>query len=515
MSTILRTSRSPAIPSLLWRTAEAVVPRFTVVVVLVDVIAMAAAMGFGLLLPAGAIGFTSDETIHLIPPPGIGTEALALILMWVAMAGIAGAYSTRRAAALRRQCSRLAVATGLLVGTLSLLALLLQLPTTTSVLLVTPALGLLFLLLGRVASTGVLRRLRSRGHLLHHAVTLSPDMLTEELLTRLHRHPEVGVELVGSVPAATERGSGARVATPRDAGATGVEDATGRAGARMPDVTHIVHTMESLGADTLVVPAGAPGLDASGLRSIRWELDARNFRMLLVPPLTGVGTERLSLQSGDDLAVLTVRPATYSGPRYVAKRAFDLVASSLGILLLTPLWLVLAALVRLGDGGPVFFVQQRVGSNGTTFPMFKFRTMVPDAEAVLSQLQRDAGRDAGNTVMFKMRHDPRITRAGGFLRRFSLDELPQLFNVWLGHMSLVGPRPCLPGEAALYEEMVNRRFMVRPGITGLWQTSGRSDLSWEDTVRLDLFYVENWTIRRDLLILLRTFKAVTSADGAY
>ncbi|TWS21044.1 sugar transferase, partial [Tsukamurella conjunctivitidis] len=142
-------------------------------------------------------------------------------------------------------------------------------------------------------------------------------------------------------------------------------------------------------------------------------------------------------------------------------------------------------------------------------------TMVPDAEAALALLEASKQQDAGNTVLFKMRDDPRITRPGHFLRRFSLDELPQLLNVLFGHMSLVGPRPPLPREVATYEEMVNRRFMVKPGITGLWQTSGRSNLSWEDSVRLDLYYVENWTMKRDMDILMRTARAVLSKDGAY
>lgn len=179
------------------------------------------------------------------------------------------------------------------------------------------------------------------------------------------------------------------------------------------------------------------------------------------------------------------------------------------------MWLLIAAVVKFGDGGAVIFRQNRVGLDGREFPMFKFRTMVPDAEAVLTALQAAERADAGNTVMFKMRQDPRVTRVGRLLRRFSLDELPQLFNVWLGHMSLVGPRPPLPREVAEYEEMVNRKFLIRPGITGLWQTSGRSNLSWEESVRLDLFYVENWTLRRDVLILLRTARAVMSRDGAF
>lgn len=515
MSTILRTSRTPAIPSLLWKSLEPTTPRFTVFLLLTDLLAMAAAAGLGVLVPAGAIGVTSDDSLRLVPPPGIGTEALALIVLWLTMAALAGAYSTRGAATLRRQYTRLLVATGLMVGGLSLLALLLQLPTTTSVLLVTPALGLVLLLVGRSLSWHLLRRLRSRGLCLRRAVALSADPAEQRLLSRLHRHPEVGVEVVGTLSDDSRGADSEHLAAAGAAAVREPERVERGSDTRGPVPEDIVRTMLSLGADTLVVPASTPGLDGDRLRGIRWELDAHNFHMLLLPPLAGLGEERISFEVADDLPVLRVRPATYTGLRFTLKRSLDVVASGIGILLLTPLWLVLAALVRLGDGGPVFFVQDRVGTNGVTFPMLKFRTMVPDAENALETLDRDSGRDAGNDVMFKMRHDPRITRVGHVLRRFSLDELPQLFNVWLGHMSLVGPRPCLPREAALYADVVHRRFLVRPGITGLWQTSGRSDLSWEDTVRLDLYYVENWTLRRDLVILARTVRAVLSSEGAY
>lgn len=512
MSTIVRTTRTPAIPSLLWKALEPATPRIAVLLV-ADITAMAAATGLGFLFPFGAIGFTSDETLRLVPPPGVGTQALALILVWISIVALAGAYTSRRTPALGAQCARLVVATALLVGTLSLLTLLLQWPMSISALLVTPTLGVFFLLLGRSLATVVLRRMRSHGVGLRRAVSLFPEAAPQDLLARLHRHPEVGVELIGAVP---EQAPGIPTA---DLGPTTATDTTTRIGTPganrtvNPEPEHIIRTMVSLGADTLVVPAGAPGLDADHLRAIRWELDSHDFQLLVLPPLSGVGDERISLEVGEDLALLKIRPARYRGSRYALKRAFDVAASSVGILLLAPLWLLVAAVVRLGDGGPALFVQQRVGTNGVTFPMFKFRTMVPDAEGVLAHLERT--RDAGNDVMFKMRHDPRVTPAGRILRRFSIDELPQLFNVWLGHMSLVGPRPCLPREAALYEDVVHRRFLVRPGITGLWQTSGRSNLSWEETVRLDLYYVENWTMRRDLMILARTARAVASTEGAY
>ncbi|SQC29681.1 Putative colanic biosynthesis UDP-glucose lipid carrier transferase [Rothia kristinae] len=174
---------------------------------------------------------------------------------------------------------------------------------------------------------------------------------------------------------------------------------------------------------------------------------------------------------------------------------------------------MLALLVKADSpGGPVLFRQERVGYQGEPFRMLKFRSMVPNAEQLKAQLME---RNEGNGVLFKMADDPRITRVGRFMRRYSLDELPQLFNVLRGDMSLVGPRPPLREEVEHYEQDVHRRLLVKPGITGLWQVSGRSDLSWEESTRLDLYYVENWSVLSDLLILLKTVRAVVAKDGAY
>ncbi|EJF47914.1 bacterial sugar transferase [Schaalia georgiae F0490] len=199
------------------------------------------------------------------------------------------------------------------------------------------------------------------------------------------------------------------------------------------------------------------------------------------------------------------------------KRVIDIVLAAVGVAVLTPLWLVVALLIRISDHGPAFFKQTRVGKNGQPFTMYKFRTMRVDAEQVKASLEAanraDAG--AGNSVMFKMRDDPRVTRVGRVLRKTSIDELPQLFNVIKGDMSLVGPRPPLPSEVATYEPHVMGKFAVRPGITGLWQISGRSNLSWEETVQLDLDYAATRTLGLDTWILLQTVPALLRQEGAY
>ena len=202
----------------------------------------------------------------------------------------------------------------------------------------------------------------------------------------------------------------------------------------------------------------------------------------------------------------------FEGSRRFTKRTFDLVLSSIALVALSPVFLTVALLVRFSSKGPVFFRQERVGLNGKPFKMIKFRSLVVAAEDQLAQLQEEP---EGAGLLFKMKNDPRVTKVGALLRKHSLDELPQFANVWLGEMSLVGPRPPLPSEVEQYEEWTHRRLLAPPGITGLWQVSGRSNLSWEDSVRLDLYYVENWSLTSDILILLRTIKTVLKPEGAY
>jgi exopolysaccharide biosynthesis polyprenyl glycosylphosphotransferase len=194
------------------------------------------------------------------------------------------------------------------------------------------------------------------------------------------------------------------------------------------------------------------------------------------------------------------------------KGAVDRCIAALAIVLLAPVLAAIAMAVRLTSDGPALYRQERVGANGRTFTMLKFRSMVVDADRRLADLQ---GENISDGLLFKLRNDPRVTPVGRWLRRLSLDELPQLFNVIGGSMSLVGPRPPLPAEVARYEGSVSRRLLVKPGLTGLWQISGRSDLPWEEAVRLDLRYVENWSLTLDALILCRTTSAVLFSRGAY
>ncbi len=265
-------------------------------------------------------------------------------------------------------------------------------------------------------------------------------------------------------------------------------------------------------ADLIVFTEGAFPSSAD-FRRIAWDLEGHQVQMAVVPSLSDISSGRMTMRPIGGLPLVHVeQPRSLAASRWL-KRSFDVVGASVLLVIGLPIMLAVAISIKLEDRGPVVFRQTRVGRDGQFFECLKFRSMVVDAEAKLagiSHLNANAG-----SVLFKAKNDPRITRVGGIIRRLSLDELPQLINVVNGEMSLVGPRPALPAEVRRYETDVQRRLHVRPGLTGLWQVSGRSDLSWEDTVRLDLYYVDNWSIVQDLTILGRTLHAVVRSRGAY
>jgi exopolysaccharide biosynthesis polyprenyl glycosylphosphotransferase len=265
----------------------------------------------------------------------------------------------------------------------------------------------------------------------------------------------------------------------------------------------------------VVAVSSDPDLSGNGLRRLAWSLEEREVDLVVAPGLFEVAGPRLSIRPTAGMPLLHVERPAMSGARRVCKRAVDIVVSAAVLLLTLPLTLAIAVAVRWDSPGPVIFRQTRVGAKGSTFSMLKFRTMCADAEQRRSQLLSFQAVDAGNDVLFKMRKDPRVTRVGRWLRRFSLDEAPQLVNVLRGEMSLVGPRPPLPDEVARYEPDAVRRLHVQPGLTGLWQVSGRSDLPWDESLRLDLWYVDNWSLVLDVQILSRTIRAVLKGQGAY
>ena len=264
------------------------------------------------------------------------------------------------------------------------------------------------------------------------------------------------------------------------------------------------------GADTVIVAGNLPG-GPGAIHQLGWDLGELKTELVLASSLTNVAGPRVHFRPVEGLPLMHVELPQYSGGKHVYKRAMDVGLSAMALLVLSPLLLVLALIVRLDSSGPALFHQERVGRDGRTFKMLKFRSMVMDAEKLLADL---ANKNEGAGLLFKMACDPRITRCGRWMRKYSLDELPQFWNVLVGNMSLVGPRPPLPTEVAKYQAPVGRRLLIKPGITGLWQVSGRSELPWDEAVRLDLYYVENWSLTGDFIILWRTAKAVYSPAGA-
>jgi exopolysaccharide biosynthesis polyprenyl glycosylphosphotransferase len=274
---------------------------------------------------------------------------------------------------------------------------------------------------------------------------------------------------------------------------------------------NVADVVEKMQADTVAVLA-CPEMSGARLRDLAWELEKSDTDLCVAPALLDVAGPRTTIRPVAGLPLLHMDHPEFSGARWLIKSAFDRATAALVLIAVLPLLAALALAIKLDDAGPVLFRQTRIGKEGKPFTLYKFRTMVVDAEQRLAEMTALNETDG---LLFKIRKDPRVTRAGEWLRRRSFDELPQLFNVLIGDMSLVGPRPALPSETDAYGHLVRRRLAVKPGITGLWQVSGRSDLAWDEAVRLDVRYVENWSFVLDLQILWKTWPAVMHGDGAY
>jgi exopolysaccharide biosynthesis polyprenyl glycosylphosphotransferase len=333
---------------------------------------------------------------------------------------------------------------------------------------------------------------RARGEALRRVIVVGHELSVIGITRQLRRERYHGLEVVGAC-------------LPPDADGIEVD---------LPvygTFEDVASAVEQADADTVVV-LSCPELDGVAVRRLAWRLERDEVDLVVASALVDVAGARTTIRPFDGLPMLHVEhPRLHGGSRMV-KELVDRVGALLLLVLFTPVLLAVALCVRLTSRGPVLFRQVRVGRDGQMFRIFKFRSMYVDAEARLSELRHLNEHDG---VLFKMRDDPRVTPVGRWLRRLSLDELPQLLNVLSGRMSLVGPRPPLPTEVAAYADDVRRRLAVKPGMTGLWQVSGRSDLSWEEAVRLDLRYVENWSLSLDLVILLRTMTAVVRSSGAY
>ncbi|MBD1541866.1 sugar transferase [Arthrobacter sp. IA7] len=425
--------------------------------------------------------------------------SVALVLVWWFMLGAWNSRQSRILGSGPDEYKRVAAASLWLFGLVAIVSYVFRVDTARGYVGVALPVGLLGLLMGRWLIRQHLNVNRQRGNSMSRLLLLGGPSAVAHLAASLDRAKHAGyLPIAAYIP-----GSHGGPAFEPESGLPVL--------GHKPDARSIIEAIEACGADAVAVSAGVQ-LHPQTLRHLGWDLASRNVGLIMAPALTDIAGPRIHTQQVAGLPLIHVTTPTLEGGQRVAKRLFDVVISGFLLLAASPVMAVVAVLVKLDSKGPVLFVQERVGIEGKPFGMLKFRSMVVDAEERLAELTH---RNEGNGVLFKLKNDPRVTRIGGVLRKYSLDELPQLFNIFAGSMSLVGPRPPLPREVEAYEHDVRRRLLVKPGLTGLWQVSGRSNLSWQDSVRLDLYYVENWSLAGDLLIILRTVRAVFHSTGAY
>ncbi len=381
-------------------------------------------------------------------------------------------------------------------GILAITFLVFQVQIARGFFIVALPIGLSALLLERWVWRRWLNHMRNSGRYLSHAIVVGEVSDVDYVVRQIDKKSGAAYRIVG---VAVPQGDSVKVSfadspVPVIANLDGVADAA-----------------RAIRADAVIV-AGNPSSGSTFIRDLGWELEGLGAELIVASSLTNVAGPRIHFRPVEGLPLMHVELPQFEGGKHLLKRAFDVVLASAALIALAPLFLLIAIAIRRDSAGPVLFRQERVGRNGETFRMLKFRSMVQSAESDLHGLLE---KNEGSGLLFKMKNDPRITNVGQVLRKFSLDELPQFWNVLLGHMSLVGPRPPLQTEVEGYERHVHRRLYIKPGLTGMWQVNGRSDLSWDESVRLDLYYVENWSLTGDLIILWRTFRVLTHPVGAY
>ncbi len=419
--------------------------------------------------------------------------SLALPVLWIASLWLAGAYDVRFIGTGSDEYRKVLNAGVSLTAAVAIFSYAVNLELSRVYVVIALPSVTVFDLVARFAMRKRLHQKRGYGKCTHNVVAVGHELAVADLVTELGRDKYHGLVVVGAC-----------VARPGECDEVAGVPVYGG----LDDITAAVKAFD---ADTVAVTA-CPEMNGMRLRSLAWELEKADTDLCVSPALLDVAGPRTTIRPTAGLTLLHVDHPQLSGFRLVLKGLFDRCAAAAALIMLAPLMSAVAVAIWLHDRGPALFTQFRVGKDGHPFRIYKFRTMVVDAEQRKQELLASNDSDG---VLFKLRKDPRVTAVGAHLRRLSLDELPQLFNIVLGHMSLVGPRPALPDEAEKYAEHVRRRLVVKPGLTGLWQVSGRSDLSWEESVRLDLRYVENWSFALDLQIMWKTISVLLRRSGAY
>ncbi|MDT0156393.1 sugar transferase [Microbacterium sp. ARD32] len=461
--------------------------RFALRLVYVDTLIIIATMaGFGaLVLP----GFGTNLAWENGPKGLPYTVPLTIVgLLW--MLALA-AFDTRDRHIVGHgvvEYRRVVDATVFVFAAIVVVAFFLRIEVARTLFLFSLPVGLTGLLVGRWVCRQWLRSRQKDGGFVYRAVVLGDRAKIAHIIKQIRGTHGTGYVIVGAVT-------------------------TGGASDLIDDVpvlgsfAQTAQAIDTVGADTLIL-TGADELEPQAMRRLGWAMAERDVNWVVAPALTDVAGPRIHAQPVAGLPLVHVDFPRLEGYRRFAKRSFDIVVSTLLIVLTSPIMLATAIAIRVDGPGPIMYTQQRVGRRGTLFSIIKFRSMKQGADDQLASLLDLQGTT--DRPFFKVTDDPRITRVGRFIRRYSIDELPQLLNVFTGRMSLVGPRPQRPDEVALYDDVVERRLLVKPGMSGLWQVSGRSQLSLEDSIRLDLYYVENWSFTQDIHILFRTIKAVVA-----
>ncbi len=428
-----------------------------------------------------------------------GVVSAVLAVLWMLALGLSGTRSRRVVGRGVEEYANIVLATLQLVGLVAIFALLANVTVSRGYLAVAFPLGLLGLLFNRRRWRRVAAAQLGRGEGLTPVLVVGTLTAAADIAARFAKDPAAGHHVVGiCTPAGPTRQLHAIDVDGRTIPIVGIDQA-------------IVTAVRRTGAHTVAL-AATDQLQPTEIRRLIWELDSLGVDLMIAPGLVDIAEERLRSRPVAGMAMLEVTKPQHDRANSAAKRVFDIVFTLAAMVAMAPVFLLAALAVRLSSPGPIFYVAERIGRGGTTFTMLKFRSMYDGADARAAAM---IDADGGCPLFWKAKDDPRITRVGKVLRKLSIDELPQFINVLRGDMSVVGPRPQVRREVDSYDDLVRRRLAVKPGLTGLWQVSGRSDLQREDAIRLDLSYVENWSPIQDLVIIAKTVKTVLRGDGAY
>jgi len=471
--------------------AQASWRRYLAVLVVLD-----AACILGSALSAQLLRF--GEVTALGPAPwqiSYAVVAAAMVPAWLTTLVLGGCYERRYLEGGSEEFRRVFDSAIRFLALFAVVALIAKVDVARAFVVISIPLATVLTLLERYAARRWLHHQRSRGRFMKRAVVVGSATACQEVSHQLWQSPFAGLTVTG-------------VCTVTD---MGLLDIDGDIVEVLAEPQDAFAAARSAGADVIVV-ADSTTLTTGELSHLSWQLEGTGVGLLVAPSVTDVTGPRIAIRPAPGLPLLNVEEPELSGARRLVKAAFDKAVALILLTALMPFLGLIAIAIRLTSDGPALFRQERVGVGGRRFTLWKFRTMVLDAEQQLLALQHMNQHDG---LLFKVMDDPRVTPIGRLLRRWSLDELPQLCNVLRGDMSIVGPRPPLPSEVERYTPKVRRRLLVKPGMTGLWQVSGRSHLPWEESVRMDLYYVEHWSPALDALILARTLSAVVLRRGAY